>query len=244
MYYINAMGIHGDMGLEIEIIYSDAYLLVINKPSGLLSIPDGYDPTLPHVRSLLESEWGRLYSLHRLDKETSGALILARDADTHRTMNLLFDSRAIKKQYLCLVLGHPTWDNWDERTSLLVNGDRDHRTVANFSKGKTARTFFHVQKHLQGVDLLKAELFSGLTHQIRAHSSHLGFPILFDPLYTRSIYKSSMQTYEALLAGSGYQKRLMLHAFQLTFTHPVTSQPIVVSIPPPSDFACLVDLLK
>jgi len=232
------------MGLEIEIIFSDAHLLIVNKPAGILSIPDGYNPTLPHIRSILEPDFGRLYSLHRLDKETSGALILARDADTHRAMNLLFDSRLINKQYHCLVLGHPNWEDRDERTSLLVNGDRYHRTIANIVKGKPARTFFHVQERLQGVDLLMAQLFSGLTHQIRAHCNHLGIPILFDPLYTRSTFHSSMEKLEKLLASAGYPKRLMLHASQLSFTHPVTSHPIAISIPIPSDFACMLDLLK
>jgi RluA family pseudouridine synthase len=232
------------MTFEIEVIHSDPYLLVVNKPAGLLSIPDGYDPALPHIRSLLEPEYGRLFTLHRLDKETSGLLVLARDAETHRAMNTLFDTREIEKRYQCLVLGRPDWVDRNETTPLRVNADRDHRTLAGKPDVKPAKTVFHVLKLFDKASLIGAELFSGITHQIRAHIANLGHPILLDTLYTRAIYKADMLPYEAILAAAGHSKRLMLHALNLKFSHPITQEQMSFTAPLPPDFSYLLKVLN
>ena len=82
----------------MEILYIDQWLLIVNKPAGLLSIQDGYDPSLPHVRTILEPEFGRCWIVHRLDKETSGVFLLSRSAEVHRKLNMLFETRNIKKE--------------------------------------------------------------------------------------------------------------------------------------------------
>src|SRR5512136_2436425 len=108
---------------EIEVLYINDALLVINKPAGLATLPDGYDPTLPHIKSLLEVQYGRLWIVHRLDKDTSGVLVLARSASTHRSMNTQFEHRQVSKVYHALVFGAPEQQDTTVGLPLRANGD-------------------------------------------------------------------------------------------------------------------------
>jgi 23S rRNA-/tRNA-specific pseudouridylate synthase len=98
------------MGLTPEnlILWIDAALVVVNKPAGMLTLPDGYNPGIPHLRGILEPLLGRLWIVHRLDKETSGVIVLARSTEAHRHLNTQFQENQIAKAYHVLVTGHPT----------------------------------------------------------------------------------------------------------------------------------------
>ncbi len=128
------------------VVFTDENLVVINKPPGLLSVPDGYDPTLLHLRSVLEPFLGRLWMVHRLDKETSGLMVLARDADSHRELNRQFREHEPIKRYLAQVAPQPSWNEISLDAPLKVNADRAHRTRVDFVKGKPARTDFLVRR--------------------------------------------------------------------------------------------------
>ncbi len=104
------------------------------------TLPDGYDPSLPHVRSLLEPQFGRLWIVHRLDKATSGALLLARTAASHRSLNTQFEQGRVEKVYHALVVGDVAWEAHIVDMPLRPNGDRRHRTVVDHERGKPALT--------------------------------------------------------------------------------------------------------
>ena len=128
----------------MEVLYSDRWIVVINKPAGLLSIQDGYDRIAPHVRSLLDPKFGRCLVVHRLDKETSGTLLLARTKDAHRNLNIQFEKRMISKEYRAITSGKPASDEFEINLPLRVNGDRRHRTIIDFTNGKPASSFIKV----------------------------------------------------------------------------------------------------
>ncbi len=195
------------------VVFADESLVVVNKPSGLLSVEDGYNPALPHLRSVLEPTLGKLWMVHRLDKETSGLLVLARDAQSHRELNRQFREREPIKRYLASVAPLPTWDEISLEAPLKVNADRAHRTRVDFAAGKPARTDFVVLRREENWAELLCTLQSGITHQIRAHLYHLGLGILGDPLYQPPAFKS---------ASKPAVERMMLHASELIFTHPKT----------------------
>ena len=195
------------------VIFMDGCVVVINKPAGLRSVPDGYDPTLPYLRLVLEPILGRLWMVHRLDKETSGLMVLARDADSHRELNRQFREREPIKHYLAQVSPLPSWNEMSVDAPLRVNADRAHRTRVDFEKGKPARTDFKVLRREENLAELDCSLLSGVTHQIRAHLYHLGLGILGDPLYQPPQFKA---------AAKPEVGRMMLHASELTFTHPKT----------------------
>lgn len=195
------------------ILFTDDCLVIVNKPAGLRSISDGYDPSLPHLRSVLEPILGRLWMVHRLDKETSGLMVLARDADSHRELNRQFREHEPIKHYLAQVAPLPSWDEISLDAPLRVNADRAHRTRVDFEKGKPSQTDFLVLRREENWAELDCWLHSGVTHQIRAHLYHLGLGILGDPLYQPPAFKK---------AAKPEVNRMMLHASELTFTHPKT----------------------
>ncbi|MCK4727185.1 MAG: RNA pseudouridine synthase, partial [Anaerolineales bacterium] len=130
---------------HIPILWSDKDLLVIDKPAGMLALPDGYDPSVPHVKSVLSPEHGPLWIVHRLDRFTSGVMVLARNAEAHQQLNTQFQDRKVKKTYRALVLGSPEWDRKLVELPLRINTGRLHRTVVDLSKGKPSATQFTVR---------------------------------------------------------------------------------------------------
>jgi RluA family pseudouridine synthase len=212
-----------------NVLFQDPAILVIDKPSGLPTLPDGYDKSAPHVRSLLEPEWGRLWIVHRLDKETSGVLLMARTPEAHRALNGQFDAHQVTKVYHALVVGSPEWDEQTFDAPLRPNGDRRHRTIPD-PRGKSAVTHVRVLQHLGAFTLLEARPATGRTHQIRAHLGFVaGLPLAADALYGCKLPPDALPI-----------ARVALHAYSLSVTHPVSETPTTFDAPYPPDFAAAV----
>ncbi len=205
----------------IAVLWRDEQLLAINKPPGLRTLPDGYDPDAPHVRRALEGEYGRLWIVHRLDKETSGVLLLARSAAAHRQLNGQFDAHTPRKVYHALAAGAPPWEQFTFDAPLKPDGDRRHRTLPH-PQGKAALTHVRVLERFAGAALLEARPETGRTHQIRAHLGFAGFPLLSDELYGG--------------APSAWIGRCALHAQAISFLHPASLQPLTLAAPYPEDW--------
>ncbi|RPI33608.1 MAG: RluA family pseudouridine synthase [Chloroflexota bacterium] len=229
------------------VLWSDEALLVINKPAGLASLPDGYDPKAPHVKSVLAATHDPLYIVHRLDKDTSGVLVLARSLEAHRLLNTEFEKRRVAKTYHALVAGRPDWTERVMRLPLLPDGDRQHRTVVD-RKGKRAVTVLRLLESLGPYSLIEASPQTGRTHQIRVHLAAAGFPIVGDELYGRgeSIslsefkldYKAEKNPERPLIA------RLALHAFSLAFEHPITREALYFEAGYPKDLGAVINQLR
>ena len=220
----------------MQIIYVDEALIVINKPSGLLTIRDGYNPDLPTVKSLLEQEFGSCWIVHRLDKETSGVLLVARNELAHRSMNLAFQNRQIKKTYHALVFGAPSQPQFSIELPLRINGDRKHRTVVDEINGKPAQSDVSLIKTNSSISMVKIIPGTGYTHQIRAHLSASGFPLLGDKLYGKQSNQSL--DYAPLL------NRTALHAYEIEFRHPVETVICTFNADYPPDFLSVLQLIK
>ncbi len=208
--------------MAIEVLHQDDVLLVVNKPAGLATIPEGWAPDAPNLRAILEAGWGRLWVVHRLDKVTSGVIVFARTAEAHRALNRAFETRTVTKTYHALICGRPAWERYVARQPLRSGVGHAKRTVVDARQGAAALTHFRLLKRFAAHALVEASPKTGRTHQIRAHLSALGFPILGDSLY------GAPPT--SLIA------RPALHAFSLSFFHPESGECLTFQAPYPLDF--------
>jgi Pseudouridylate synthases, 23S RNA-specific len=220
-----------------HILWIDDAILIINKPSGLLTIRDGYNSDSPYLVQILSKEFGQLWVVHRLDRDTSGILIVARTAQAHQNLNLQFEHRLIKKTYHAITVGVPDRDHFIVDVPLRVNGDRHHRTIADPQKGKNAATEFTVLAKYKGFCLIEAHPSTGYTHQIRAHLLAAGFPILSDPLYQVKPEKGAKLPFSKVSQlEDSIISRTALHALSITFSHPLTGLFMEKQATYPEDF--------
>jgi len=210
------------------VLAQDPHLLAVDKPAGMLALPDGYDPSQPHLRAVLEPGYGRLWIVHRLDRHTSGVLVLARTAEAHRNLNTQFAEHKVEKIYHAVIAGSPDWETTAVDLPLRVGVGRWKRTAVDPERGVPAMTRLRViERGLWGGKaccLVEARPATGRTHQIRAHLYALGHPILGDPLY------GTGETLPDCAA------RLLLHALSLRLAHPHTGESLHLEAPYPADF--------
>ncbi len=238
----------GNPARQLQIIYADEALLAVNKPAGLHSLPDGYDPNAPHLKSLLEPIFGRLWIVHRLDRDTSGIVLLARSAAAHQHLNSQFEQRQVSKRYQAIICGRPDWTERLVSLPLQPDGDRQHRTVVNLRRGKPAETIFRTLGIFARFTWLEALPHTGRTHQIRAHLAAIDLPILGDALYGggTALFLSDLKP----SFGTGVAPecplihRTALHAYSLDFFHPVDDSSLHLEAPYPKDFNATLRMLQ
>lgn len=209
---------------SIEVLFEDQWLLAVNKPSGLPTQPT-LDRKRPDLYTRLQEtrQWPYLGLHHRLDVPTSGLVLFTKDKRANKGVSELFQGRNLQKKYYCLVDGLPMTDEFELQNFLkavkLKNGKT--KVFSTHSGGDPAHTTFRLLKKYEHYSLIEASPHTGRMHQIRVHLAELGFPILGDSLYHRVDRRFP---------------RLMLHAAQLHFIHPITKEPVVIAAPLPEDF--------
>lgn len=215
--------------IPLEILFEDDDLLVINKSAGMVVHPAAGNPTGTLVNALLHhctalSGIGgeqRPGIVHRLDKETSGCLVVAKNDLAHQGLSKQFASRDVLKVYLALAAGHFAKKSGVIEASIGRHPvHRKKMTVVEAGKGRPSTTDYRVLRELPGASLVECTLHTGRTHQIRVHLKHLGHALLGDAVYGRR---------------ANYERQ-MLHAWKLGFTHPRTGEWMEFQSPIPQDF--------
>ena len=235
--------------IPIAVLYEDVDLVVIDKPAGLVVHPAAGHPDQTLVNALLfhvkdlSGVGGELRPgiVHRLDKDTSGVMIIAKNDETHRKLSSEWNSERVRKEYLALVYGTPSKDRGTVDAAI-GRDPRERKRMAVVAGGKPALTDFELAERLRWASLIRCRLRTGRTHQIRVHMKHLGHPIVGDPVYSgpqwRGIPDRKIQRMLAAL------DRQLLHATKITFVHPRTGQPVTVEAPLPADFARVLAELR
>lgn len=214
--------------VELTIRYEDQHLLVVDKPAGVVVHParGHWTGTLAQALAGIgaggEEAW-RAGIVHRLDRGTSGLLVVAKSDEVHRTLRSLLRARRLRREYLSLVDGRP-----ESKTGTIdapIGRHRRDRTLMSIESDfpREARTHFTIERMLRNTTLLRVTLDTGRTHQIRVHMAAIGHPVCGDPEYG--------------CAGAYGLKRQFLHATRLAFEHPVTREAVDVSSPLPGDLA-------
>ncbi|MBR4373908.1 MAG: RluA family pseudouridine synthase [Treponema sp.] len=220
---------------DYTVIYNDDDIVVLNKRSGLLIAADRYDENAPRLDKEAEKEFGTLFAVHRIDKDTSGCVIYAKNAESHRSLSMQFENREVEKTYHCLVHGYPTWQTQHVDARLLVDGDSKHRTVLS-KEGKNAVTDFRNLGKVGPYTWIEAKPKTGRTHQIRVHLNSLGLAIVCDPLYSGNQHPVFLSEIKKRWNGDESQERpllsrLALHAYSLCVTHPKTGEKMTFVAP-------------
>lgn len=230
--------------IALDIVYEDDEVLVINKPAGLVVHPGAGNPRDTLLNALLHyapalSELPRGGIVHRLDKDTTGLMVVAKTLEAQTSLVRQLEARVVERRYLALVHGHVTGGG------MLETGygrhPRQRLKMAVLQGGKVAITHYRLRAHFPGCSLLDVHLKTGRTHQIRVHMSHLHHPLIGDSLYgSRRIAKLDDASLRQALTEF---PRQALHAATLAFTHPTREDILTCEAPLPQDFASLLELL-
>ncbi len=235
--------------IPLDILYEDGYFLAVNKPAGMVVHPSfGHSSgTLVNaVLGYLEKRGSRLQVpgssgwevhhdmgglrpgiVHRLDKGTTGVILIARDVRTQERLSGLFKDRKVHKTYRAVIEGWPDVDSWIVKGNIGRHPVERKKMAVLRSGGREASTGFKVLERLDGFSYVEACPATGRTHQIRVHLNHAGYPVVGDETYGRKAKKS---------AG-----RPLLHAYRIEFVHPATSEPVVIEAPVPADMRDFIE---
>ena len=216
--------------LPLEVLYEDKWLIIVNKASGMVVHPGAGNihgtlvSALLHHGTQLSSSGGdaRPGIVHRLDKETSGCLVVAKTDEVHSLLSSLFEARKVSKTYMAAVEGRLRKPSGViEATIGRHHVHRQKMAIVSEAKGREAITEYRMLGMMDGISLVECKPRTGRTHQIRVHLKHLGCPVLGDPVYGKR----------------GEYSRHLLHAWKLAFQHPKTGVPIAAEAPIPADFS-------
>jgi 23S rRNA pseudouridine1911/1915/1917 synthase len=223
----------------LSILYEDDDLLVLNKAPGMVVHPGAGNEQHTLVNALLHHCKGKLSGIggvarpgivHRLDKDTSGCLVVAKNDATHQALAEQFASRSLEKIYLAIVCGEMPRASGDIRAAISRHSSHRKRMAVSEDTGRAARTTYRVLERLNAATLVEAVLHTGRTHQIRVHFQHVGFPVVGDPVYGEHQNRrlKELTNYAA--------PRQLLHAHKISFLQPRTGQKLKVEAPWPDDF--------
>ncbi len=233
----------------LDVRYEDDELLVVNKPAGMVVHPAAGNPSGTLVNALLYhcsdlsgiGGVARPGIVHRLDRDTTGLMVVAKTDRAHQALALAFRRRTVDKVYLAVCYGSPA-DDCGVVDAAIDRNPRQRQQMAVVADGRPARTLYNVAERFDGASLLHCRLITGRTHQVRVHMAHVGHALIGDPLYAGRQWRNLSDPRQA--AACRRFPRQALHAWRLGFVHPVTGGPVAFEADPPEDLRSLLAVLR
>ncbi|RFM29630.1 RluA family pseudouridine synthase [Deminuibacter soli] len=232
----------------VEVLVENDCFIAINKPARLLSIPDreGKDISL---KKILEEQYGKgnIFTVHRLDRDTSGVIVFAKDEATHKQLSALFEGRDVEKYYVGLVQGTPFSDKGSIEEPIMEHPGKITKMMTH-QKGKPSHTEYEVLEKFRRYTLMRFQIHTGRTHQIRVHMQHMGNSIVCDELYgsAEPIFISALKNNYHLSKKEDAERpilsRLALHSQQLKFTF--NDVEYNIEAPLPKDLRALLQQMR
>ncbi|HEX6914344.1 MAG TPA: RNA pseudouridine synthase [Chitinophagaceae bacterium] len=221
--------------MRYGLILETADFIAVNKPAGMLSIPDRAGEEIS-LKQLLKEKYGDIYTIHRLDKGTSGVIVFARNEQVHKQLSQLFESREVEKYYLGLVQGKPVHEKGTVEAPIMQQEGKQLKMITH-AKGKPSRTDYELLETFRSYSWLRFRIHTGRTHQIRVHMQYLGHPIVCDELYGSgepvklSSIKRGFKLSNDVLEERPLLSRLALHSSELKFTLNSTEYNLEAELP-------------
>ncbi len=229
-----------------EILLETDEFIALNKPAGLLSVPDRTQ-SAPSLKDLLAEKYQQIFTVHRLDRETSGVIVFAKTAEAHQFLSVIFQERQVEKTYFGIVWGVPANSSGIIELPIQEHPAKNGSMIVH-RKGKAATTGYEVVENFGKYAFLKFDLFTGRTHQIRVHMKETGHPILCDTLYGdgKPVFVSALKrNYKH----SGFDEekpilsRLALHSAKLSFTD-LKGKKVTIEAQMPKDLRALLSQMQ
>ncbi|NBO69385.1 MAG: RluA family pseudouridine synthase [Bacteroidetes bacterium] len=234
--------------MKPEIIHEDEMLVIVSKPAGMLTIPDRFDKSFPNIRAFLLDLYSDIYTVHRLDRDTSGILLFAKNADAHKHLSMQFEHQLIEKTYTAIVRGIVSKDQQEIDIPLIAD-TRKKGLMRPSARGKDSFTYIHVEKRFRIATLLQCKPKTGRLHQIRVHLSAIGYPLLVDPDYGSSSEFRLSTIKKKFNVGKNQEERPLLsrtplHSTSIEFLHPATENKVKFSTDLPKDMSATLNVLS
>jgi 23S rRNA pseudouridine1911/1915/1917 synthase len=234
--------------IALDIVHEDEHLLVLNKPAGLVVHPGAGNPAGTLLNALLHhdpklAELPRAGIVHRLDKETSGLMVVARTLPAYTALVDLLSRHEVERQYEAVVLGTMVAGGTVDAPIGRSMGDRLRQAVRDEEDGKRAVTHYRLRERFRAHSLLQCQLETGRTHQIRVHMAHINHPLLGDPLYGGGLKLPKGASPELIAELRGF-RRQALHAERLSFVHPISGETLLFNAERPADQEQLIVALR
>jgi RluA family pseudouridine synthase len=234
------------------VIFEDETIIAVNKASGISVGGDRWDESKDRLDRLVAEAAAlsaalpaasKLFTVHRIDRETSGLVVFAKDEAAHRRLSLAFEGRDVKKRYVAVVHGRPSWQEMTCDLPLVPNGNKQHQTIIDKYQGKKSLTRFKLLGSAGNLSVFEAFPETGRTHQIRVHAAALGFPVVCDSLYGKDkpvLLSAIKKNWRGdLLEEKPLLARLGLHAAELSLPSSQT-----LCAPLPRDMTALIKQMK
>ena len=232
--------------IQLSIVYEDGDIIVVNKPAGMVTHPGAGNRNGTLANALLHYDSNlklldRAGIVHRLDKDTSGLLVVARNEKSQKNLVEQMQMHSVSREYSAIVYGHMIAGG---RVDEPISRDRRDRVKQAVSKsGKEARTHYRVIDRFQNHTHIKAVLETGRTHQIRVHMSHIGYPLIGDPIYGGKVRFPKKAGEELKVALKSFNRQA-LHAKKLSLTHPSSGSTLSWKVPIPDDMLTILEVLS
>lgn len=233
--------------MKLNIIHEDDQIIVVNKPAELLTIPDRHDENKPSLYAQLNAVYGKVFIVHRLDRETSGILVFAKTEEAHRHLSMQFEAHETSKIYYALLDGVLHQQSGEIDKPIAPHSAVQGKMVVA-KRGKASLTRYHVVEQYKHFTLVEANILTGRTHQIRVHFQSIGYPLAVDVLYGKRSELFLSQFKKRVKLGKYDEERPMmvrttLHAYQLKIKHPLSMETLTFTAEMPKDFAALLSQL-
>jgi RluA family pseudouridine synthase len=227
------------------IVFQDEKIIAVNKASGISVGGDRWDESAERLDRLIERdlEIPKIFTVHRIDKDTSGLVVFAKDGGTHRELSMAFEQRDVKKLYTAIVHGRPSWKETTCDLALVPNGNKKHMTIIDKYRGKKSFTRFVCVTNAAHYSILQAFPETGRIHQIRVHLAALGHPVVCDELYGK-MSPVKLSSFKRAWRGDPHEERPLLARLGLHAQELSLPSGLELKAPLPKDMASLINQLE